>query len=375
MNYKYSFTLGEWLYYIFFTLLTIGKAIGLNANNKILQLMTILAFIMLLIKLLITQYTKREIIICVILITIGVMSYLSSGREGVILTIVTIIGLKNISYKRILYLTFIIRSFIFTSLITLSLSGIIENVTVNHWRDGVGIVNRYGLGYDHPNLLHTNLFILVILFIYIFYEKLNIACYIGILTINLLIYNFSVSRTGLFAIILAVLITVLLKRKLISNRVFYDICKIVIPLCVLFTIITAFGYKKFDLIKKIDRIFSGRIYYSSYFLSSYKWNAFGRNLVGDNNLLDNGYVVLIINYGIIIFGLYILGYHKIVKRFIAYNMNKELLMIILFSIYGVTEGYIPNIFLNLSLIFLSSIIFMKNNAFLINNKNRNGEQN
>ena len=94
--------------------------------------------------------------------------------------------------------------------------------------------------------------------------------------------------------------------------------------------------------------------------------------IGDNNLLDNGYVVLIINYGVIIFGLYILGYYKVVKKFIAYNMNKELLMIILFSIYGVTEGYIPNIFLNLSLIFLSSIIFIKNNDFLINNKNRNG---
>lgn len=372
MNYKYSFTLGEWLYYIFFTLLMIGKSIGLNANNKVLQFMTILAFIMLLIKLLITQYTKREIIICGILIAIGLISYLSSGREGVLLTIITIVGLKNISYRRILYLTLIIRSFIFTSLITLSLTGVIENVTLKHWRDGVGMINRYGLGYDHPNLLHTNLFILVILFIYIFYEKLNITCYIGILAINLLIYNFSISRTGLFAIILALLITIFLKAKLISNRLFYNICKIIIPLCVLFTIVTAFGYSKFDIIKKIDRILSGRIYYSSHFLNNYKWNAFGRNLIGDNNLLDNGYVVLIINYGVIIFGLYTLGYYKVVKKFIAYNMNKELLMIILFSIYGVTEGYIPNIFLNLSLIFLSSIIFIKNNDFLINNKNRNG---
>ncbi|CDB16986.1 putative uncharacterized protein [Clostridium sp. CAG:221] len=372
MKYKYSFTLGEWLYYIFFALLTIGKGMGLGANSKILQLITIIAFIMLLIKLVITKYTKKEIIICIVLIAIGIMSCLSSGREGVLLTIITIIGLKKIPYRRVLYLAFIIRSFIFTALITLSLSGIIENVTINHWRDGVGIVSRYGLGYEHPNLLHTNLFILIILFIYIFYEKLNVICYISILVINWIIYSFSVSRTGLFAIILAVLITALLKRKLISKKIFYSICKMVIPLCVLFTILTSLGYDKFNIIKNLDRLLSGRIYYSSYFLQNYKWNGFGRSLSGDKNLLDNGYVVLIINYGIIIFGLYIFGYYKIIKKFIVHNMDKELLMIILFSIYGITEGYIPNIFMNLSLIFLSGVIFIENKFFSINNKDRNG---
>ena len=364
MKYRYLFTYSEWLYYIYFSFITIGKALGLAANNKILQIMTILAFVMILTKLIITKYTRKEIIICLILGLIGIISYFFTKREGVLLTIITIVSLKNVPYKRVLCLAFSLRCIIFILLVTLSLTGIIENVETVHWRDEVGFITRYALGYDHPNLLHTNFFILVILFIYLFYERLNVISYILMLGINYFIYTFSISRTGFYSTILVVIVTIFLKKRLINKRIFYNICKIAIPFSILFTIITAFGYNNFEVIKGLDRLFSGRIFYSNYFLTYYNWNLFGRSLTNDSNLLDNGYVVLMINYGIVVFLIYVLGYYKVIKKFIKLQMDKELLMICFFSIYGITEGFLPNIFLNLSLIFLSSLIFKINKSII-----------
>lgn len=355
MKKKIYLTYEELFFIGFFSLLVIGKSIGLGANNKSLQIMTMLGLISLSIKIIITKYTSKEAIISLFLIILGISTYLASKRAGVLLSILTIIGLKNIPYKKIFVITFKLRLILYITTISLSFIKVIDNNVFMHWRDGVGYIYRYGLGYEHPNLLHSSLFILVVLFIYLNYEKLNVLYYFTILLANTFIYKYSGSRTGFYLIILAIILTIYMKKT--KNNSKYILIKSIMPLSIIFTFATAILYDENNFTSYIDRLLSGRIYYSNYFVKNYSFNLLGNNLHIDNNLIDNSYVILFCNYGILVFLLYIISYNKILTNFKINRMDKEMLMVVLFSIYGITEGFLPNIFMNISLVFLSSLIF------------------
>ncbi|ATD54282.1 hypothetical protein [Clostridium chauvoei] len=250
----------EILFYLYFIFILIGKSIGLGANNFILRIITIMAFIFLLIKLTITKYTRREIIIIAILIIIGMFTFYISKRAGVLLSILTIIGMKNIEYKKLFSLSLNIKVIIYFTIIFSSLIGMIPNKQYVHWRDGIGYITRYSLGYNHPNLLHSNLFIIVVLFIYLNYKKLNIINCSIILAVNFFIYNFSLSRTGFYSIIMIVIVSYILSR--IKKHINYSIFKYIMPISVIFTFVTAKLYNQYEILYKLDNILTGRIFVS-----------------------------------------------------------------------------------------------------------------
>ncbi|QBJ74566.1 hypothetical protein C6H62_02380 [Clostridium chauvoei] len=70
-------------------------------------------------------------------------------------------------------------------------------------------------------------------------------------------------------------------------------------------------------------------------------------MFNDSRLIDNS--------------IYMLGYFIITNLFIKLERKEELLVIAFFSIYGITEGFLSNIFLNLSLVFLADLIYKKSN--------------
>lgn len=358
MNDKLQITYEELFFISFFSIITIGKGMGLGADNKLLQISTCVAFMFISIKLFISRYTVNEAIIAITLLLLGIVSYFITKRQGLLLSIITIIGLKNISIKKLFSVTFFIRLFIFSIIILLALIGIIENKVIVHWREDIGFIKRYALGFSHPNLLHSTLFILIMLYIYNYYEKLTAFNYVLIMLVNILIYNFSGSRTGYFTIIFSVMFTIYIKSKRSKHK--YNIIKLILPICVIFTMTTGLLYGKLEFIDKIDSILTGRIYYTNYFLNNYSFSLFGNNLFLDENYIDNSYIILLANYGIVAFIVYLVGYIVVIKRFIKSHKDKELLMISLFSIYGVTEGFLNNIFMNLSLVFLVILVFRSN---------------
>ena len=355
MNKRICITYEELFFLMFFSLITFGKSIGLGAENNFLRIITITAFLSLIVKLFISKYTFNEFIICFFLILIGLGTYLVTKREGILLSILTLIGLKNIEYKKVFLIAFIIRLFAFLSTISLAMIGVIENNKIVHWRDGTGFIFRYGLGYSHPNLLHSTFFIIVVLFLYLYYEKINVLNCSIIVMLNLFIYSCAGSRTGYYLIIFSVILSIV--SKINRQKTKYLIYRLIIPFCLAFTFITSILYGKYEIINKLDSLFSGRIYYTSYFFKNYSMSLLGNNLYLDNNLIDNSYIILLANYGLIIFILYILSYQKIINYFIASKKNKELVMISLFSIYGITEGFLSNIFMNLSMVYIGDIIF------------------
>jgi hypothetical protein len=137
------------------------------------------------------------------------------------------------------------------------------------------------------------------------------------------------------------------------------VCIGIIPFCFLIRILPAVLYDKIPNLRAVDELLQWRITFSRHYLMTYPVNLFGNNLNSDVIVLDNGYVELLINYGLIFTILYAAAYIIISYRYLKKKMYRELLLIVCFSIYGITEAFIPNLFVNISLIFLGELLFHK----------------
>jgi O-antigen ligase len=93
--------------------------------------------------------------------------------------------------------------------------------------------------------------------------------------------------------------------------------------------------------------------------------SFGKNILNDKNaLFDNGYIFLYIQYGLIGASLILYFILSICKKIKHDNDIRKTLLVIVYIIYGFTESFTPNIFMNIILLFYSEILFKKRSELI-----------
>lgn len=362
-NKQYNF-----YYFAFFIILTISKAITLDRNKLIFILLTFLAGIHLIIKILNNKYTVKEFIIIVALILLGGINLLFSKKTTVLISIIAIVFAKNISFDKLIRIVFNVRVISFISVITWSLLGIVENVKSYRILESGEILTRYSLGFSHPNTTYLNFFILILLYLYIYFDKLKWINYFVIIILAQLMYMITDSRTGYIIVVLSIIMTIMLKNnKLINNNIIKIIIQITPIICGLVSILGGKLYDSSNMIFKIvDDLLSGRLQLSNRFLNNYNIKPFGQRIIEGSDIngsylrIDNGYISLFLAYGFVIFIMYIIFQTLILRKYINEFRYKEILLIIIFSLYGLTEVYIYNVFINISLLFMSDLLYCRN---------------
>lgn len=342
-------------YYLFFIIIETAEAINKGSSNQIVFLFSFTAIFFLCYKLINSRYSYTELFIVFLLGALSILIFYNTRKIGGILSIIALLGLRGVDTRKLLKLSFYVRSISFIIVVSLSSIGIIQNTKLIHVR-GVSSVIRYSMGFSHPNQFHLAFIIILLLYLYFYFEKINVLHIIALCLLNLLIYQKSFSRTsfiiGFFAIFMMVWFrsNVLCKLK---NFVCYGI----LPIGFMVSIVPALLYDKIGIIRKVDRLLQWRITFGRHYLEQYQINLFGNNLHNDTTVLDSGYIELIMNYGIIFTLLYVVAYYVLIHRFVKNRNYKELLLIVCFLCYGVTEAFIPNLFVNVSMIFIGELIF------------------
>ncbi len=365
-----------YLFYVFILVNTFFKGIGLDNDSNVYLICLIFGILILFLKLIKDKYTKKELIFISISIVIGIVTFLVTRRPTLFLTVLCLIGMKNVNIDDIFKKMFDVRFITFFSVIILAFVGIIDNTKFEMWRNGE-MSTRYTLGFGHPNTLHLSLFILIALYIYNRYEKLNIFEYIVMIALNFLIYHFSVSRTGMMGTLLLIILCAITQIK--STKIKNIIIKLPIVLFIvllIFSFLTGILYGKVEFINQLDNIFTGRIAYSNYYLQTYGFSLFGSNIQNDTNaLFDNGYLYMYIQYGIV--GLIYLSvlFFAIFNNIKKNHDIKKAILVISFLIYILTESFSPNIFMNIILLFAAEWIFSnKKIGDEINNGQKNNKE-
>lgn len=363
-NYKSIYiSVQEILYYVFFGLLLFAKGIGLYEGMMSFNICIAFSLIFITIKLLMTEYTVTEWIGIVAIMLCSIIAYLNTGEKAVIITCLTIIGMKSIPLKRIMKIAFFIWTFTFYGMLIVHLFGWKEEILLAHNKFGLGFILRHSLGFPHPNVLHISFVIWMALFLYLVPQnkKQMMKASIFLLFENIYIFIYSVSITGFLLGILYLGLNLYLtsrERKLSAPE--KAITMSILPLCIFTSVIPPllFQGKLYDVVNKL---LNTRLKIWRYYLTTFTPKLFGTKIWSPEEeilSLDCSYLYLLYYYGIILFILIMGLFGYVIWNYIQKDGKKELAIILGMLIAGITEPYLFNFsFKNIILLFSGSVLF------------------
>ena len=355
-------TLQEVFYYAFWGILLFAKGIGLYEGMLSFNICILLALLFMGLKIVITGYTLYEWITILFMTICSVFAYFQTGEKAAIITILVIIGIKNIPVKRVMKLSFIIWSITFYTMLIVHLLGLKEGVVLAHNKFGLGFILRYSLGFPHPNVLHISFILWMALLLYLVSvdKRKLIKISVFLFLENVFIFIFSVSITGfligMFYLILNSYFTTKKKSFCLEKVVIQS----VLPLCIFVSIVPPliFKGKLYDIVNKI---LNTRLTIWNYYLLNFSPAPFGVKVYSPAEevwSLDNSYLYLLYYYGWILFVILLSLTSIVILKYVKNNRKKELMIIVGMLIAGITEPYLFNFsFKNFILLFIGREMF------------------
>ncbi|MDE6664049.1 MAG: hypothetical protein K2K46_12025 [Lachnospiraceae bacterium] len=353
-------TLEELFYFAFFILLSITKGLGFYEGQALFKLLVIPAFICVLIKIFITPYTKKQWALQLVLLSLSALIYYESRSLGILFIMFTILGMKDISVKKVFKIGLYTWSACAVVLSIFSFFRLEHTIYRVHPKMGLGPIFRWSLGFTHPNILHITYFVLCAYIIYELAENYTLKHFVLLMFGNLLVFVYSVSYTGfgITALLLAGGLYIKVRPKF--NLLEKAAANLLLPVIIIVSFVLPLLYDM-KWVQKLNDILSSRILLAKLFLIPEYVSLFGvktADVVTASITLDSSYIWGFINYGIIPFTLFMLAYLILIADYSHRQKTRELLIIISFVVAGFTEQLLFNTsFKNITLFFLGELLF------------------
>lgn len=356
----------EACYFGFFILLSVTKGLGLYEGQKLFELLVIPAFLLGAAKLLITPYTIRQWVVQTFLVLLTGIVYYHSHERGILFLAFTVLGMKNISVKKVFHTGLWVWSVCAVFLSIFSFFRIEHTVYRVHAKMGLGPVFRWSLGFSHPNILHITYMALCAFILYEMGERYQFRHYVLLMAGNVLVFFYSVSYTG-FGIV-AVLLTGCLYVRIRPRFCILEkmLVNLVLPVCLFLSFVVPFylyDNKYAYYVQKLNFMLNTRIWLAEQFLRSEYRSLLGADIsqvVRSSMTMDNSYVWGYINYGLLFFAILMLGYFALLLYDTHRQRTRELVILICFLGAGWTEPLLFNTsFKNVTLVFLGSLLFLQ----------------
>ena len=318
-------------------------------------------------KILLTQYSKKEFFILTPVAILALYNYHLSGNIYCVYTILVIAALKDVDYS------ILFRTLFYSTLITILLIGILSfweiGSPIRLIQDfGRGMIEtRYCFGLHHPNIWHQAIARCIIFGCIGYYNKINILHLSILFVFNYFIYRLSVSRTGLLAIwiFLILLISYKYLGKLMHT--------LFIKLCAIFCMFGVYGIymyhtsrlyaDEYDYIGMMFnwKVTNGRIRQALDFLLNHPIQIFSSRFPDDGTLFDFGFYRLFYEAGYLWAILFFLAFF--VLLIIAMKKNWDIIIpvcvyFIFCSLYEFDPVTRPTY--NIIVFFLPLLIFSSN---------------
>lgn len=366
--------------YIFIFILWYSTEILFNTTLKALMGVRIeiisnvvswLIFVLIMIKIVIFQSYKRKELIIIIGITLPIIiATVLSGNRTLLSTWMFIVASKNNDLDEIVHIAYTILKIMIPFVIILCILGFIEDHTMMR-----GSIQRFSLGFSHPNQLGLRIFQLILCNLYVNREKLGIFnyCY-AILTI---LFTIKVPNSQTAYISLIVMLILLLIYKYIENQkqIFVKIYSggllIGTVLLNVFSIFFSFiDVNKNMLLSQIDKWMSGRFSWGHRAWQIYGISFWGQRVyvseeeVGKIGLtsrlyLDNAYLSILLRYGILVFLIFFILYSLLVGKMIIQKRYLLAIILFLYALYGTMENGLYMMSHNIFLIAFADLLYQK----------------
>lgn len=350
----------------------------ITSFSSYIKYIKIFSIILILINCLIQSknYNRKEFLRIVLLFSLSAITWAISKEPSVFMLYLIVISMKNVELEDFIKFNIVIELLIVLFLFFMSNNGLTSEGLF--FRDNI---RRYSFGFIHPNTTAEIMSSILIGFLYLNRENLNIFKILPVIFISYIVSKFTYSRTALF-VSFAIIICCLLKKQLIDKVIYKRTVKFFVKniwiICTIITILAVYQYKYSTSIGiYLNDLLSGRLRLINNFLTNYKINLFGNELIFvyskqairygiSAQILDNAFVRYILQFGIIFYSIF---YYHIRKVFeYAYKRKDSVFICILFILLvrGLSEHGCYIIFSNVFLVYIGKVIYSSSNLKLKN---------
>lgn len=357
---KYPLKLSELCFYIFFISLLFAKGIGLYDGQTMFKFSLLMALCGFCGKMLLTEYTFKELFLCMGLTLLGMIIYLKTHEKGALFCLLLLCAMKDMNVKKVFQAGLATWIISFGGLFLLTAFHIIDSPFKVHDKLGLGRIIRWSLGYAHPNVLHISCLVLVCFIVYLLRDRFKFKSFLVLMLLNLYVFMYSLSSTGFLAVsaLLALSLYWSFRKKFCrAEQVLIQFC---LPVFILLSLAAPLVLKG-KAFEMVNKLVNHRLVLSQWFLQNQRVKLFGvdtRELVTSLRTMDNSYVFAWITYGLVFFVIMMAGYFMLIFKKTKEQDGISLCLILACLLAGVTEPFLFNTsFKNITLIFMGAMLF------------------
>lgn len=376
---------GKFPWLLFYIGLTIELLIVIidksNYINPIEGRLFQITFLIFACKLLLTDYSKKQWCVIILLEAVAFVSYRVTGANDLIRIVTFVASCKDIPRRQMMKYAFQVTLAGCLLIIALSVSGIYGEISLTqafgreaaeetrYIGEEAAQETRYTLGMGHPNALSCMFLMLVTMGVYVYFKRMKWYLYLFIMLLNVGIYMLTDSKTGML-IVTGFLVgaCILSYCKILRGKAFVYVCGLLVfALCIGFSVDAAvcaqrvrdaqwneFYYldprdnKHIVALGKIDRHINGRIVSLTDSEKNdgmiHTWSAFSE----PNNMnyyFDMGWVKLFYRYGVVAGVLYVTAQLAFLWKLWKRKDACGLLLFTILAVYTVVEAHLISVYI------------------------------
>lgn len=357
---------------IFFLPLFFAKLIDLTATDAELVAIAAFSFAFFIIKVLHENFSRKELITWVFLGAFATLLMFVCGKEGFLFSIIMMISIRNVDLTKIYKICFFFGIF-----------GVLLSMYIA--REGMYVPRYNGTWqsvYKRSNILYISYMAIVSLFCLCKKNKFKFIHGILILIISVGMYKYSGSRTGIIVTLLLLIFILALSSKPIrKSKIVKWVCSIFPIICCGINYFICCEYRKFDFLYILDRLMQGRLDMGKHFLDIYNVKLFGQKIFESTNannymVLDAAYLDMLLCYGLLFLILWLITTCIVIQYLYKQDRYVEIAVIMMYSVYGISETFLPNCFLNVSIFLYGEFAYSVFRKEKITQREiKNGEEN
>lgn len=357
---EWAYRNSDVFYYFSFLSLVFAKSLGFYSGNTEYRIIMVFSMLCLGIKLVLTKYTVKEIVVMAAIALYAVFIYLKTGYITFTITVVTLLGAKNIDVYDLMKKVLFVRLICMTVLISASTAGIVGNFVKDQYDDGL----TYSFGFQNPNDFMVNVFVNVALIFYLNYKRLNVLYFLLSAYAFYAVYCVTKSMTGMmlgvFLLVVFLFLKIFDRLGNVGNKIKQIISAAVVPTSLWCFIGTFIVSAVFDVNNRfmftLDQLVSGRLKIQHQYWLNYGFSLLGKDISRgaarwdgvqiNNGFLDSNYWCSFYKYGFVSVMIFIVF---LVAASWYFHKKKDYNVVIIINtlcIYGLMEDFLISSIVN-----------------------------
>lgn len=364
-NNNYRIRIAEIVYFLYFAVMFGARAVGLFEGMLIYNISLVVGMLLFAVKVTTTKHTVLEYCLMGFLLSVSLFVYYNTGEKGFLLYLTMMLGMKNVSVRKVFKLGTVILSVSFVTLVLLTITGFREEITYIHERAGFGNVIRHSLGYPYPNTLFTTYIVLMVLITYMLGRQTKKNLFLTtlfMLTGTMYIYIYSCSNTGLIVGVFFLIANLYLQLRKDLTKFEQVAAWSVYPVCLLISIVGPLVTTG-RLFELFDRILHNRWAYSLYYLTNEPITLFGvrfKEAPNSNYMIDSSFLYSFLQIGVIPFLIVTVLYLAMIYDYVKNKRRIEIAIIVSFCVLGLSDPFLFNLsYKNLMFLFVGEFVYRK----------------